>query len=79
MEAISPSVWRRARRNTALSVSAARIARGEYQGCPPGVVRGAARHPSIAYTKSHTAKLPRWRRLASHSRQLITLRFCLEY
>ena len=33
---IRPSVWRRARRNTALSVSAVRIASGEYQGCPPG-------------------------------------------
>jgi hypothetical protein len=39
---ISPSVCRSARWNTALSVSAVRIARGEYQRCPPGVVRGSA-------------------------------------
>ena len=38
-EPIRPSAWRRARRNTARKVSAVRIARGEYQGCPPGVVR----------------------------------------
>jgi len=42
--AIRPSVWRRARRTTAQSVSAVKIARGEYQGWLPGVVRGAARH-----------------------------------
>ena len=41
-EPISPSVWRRPRRNTARSVSAVRIARAEYQGCPPRVVRGSA-------------------------------------
>src|SRR5215212_7377862 len=77
MEPINPSVWRRARRNTARRVSAVRIARGEYQGCPPGVVRGAARHPSMASSENHTVKLPRWRRLASYSRQFITFRFCL--
>ncbi len=48
MEPINPSVWRRASRNTALSVSAVRIASGEYQACPPRVVvRGAAR-PALA-------------------------------
>ena len=31
MDPISPSVCRNARRNTALSVSAVKIARGEYQ------------------------------------------------
>src|SRR3954468_24944186 len=75
MEPISPSVWRRARRNTARRVSAVRIASGEYQGCPPGVVRGAARHPSMASSENHTVKLPRWRKLASYLRQFITLRF----
>ena len=69
MEPINPSVWRRAKRNTARRVSAVRIARGEYQGRPPGVVRGAARHPSIAASENHTVRLPRWRRLASYSRQ----------
>src|SRR5918994_822828 len=34
-EPIRPSVWRSAKRNTALRVRAVRIARGEYQGCPP--------------------------------------------
>src|SRR3954464_5349089 len=45
MEPISPSVWRCTRRNTARRVSAVRIARGEYQGCPPRVVRGRPRPP----------------------------------
>jgi hypothetical protein len=45
MEPISPSVWRSARRNTVRRVSAVRIARGEYQGCPPRVVRGWLRAP----------------------------------
>ncbi len=41
MEAIKPSVWRSARRNTARSVSAEAIARSEQWGCPPGAVRGS--------------------------------------
>jgi hypothetical protein len=65
MEPIRPSVWRSATRNTALSVSAVRIARGEYQAWPPAVVRGAARPPSIASSVNQTVRLPRWRRLAS--------------
>src|SRR3954469_8432865 len=77
MEPINPSVWRRAKRNTARKVNAVRIAKGEYQGCPPRVVRGAARHPSMASSENHTVRLPRWRRLASYSRQLITFRVCL--
>ena len=77
MEPISPSAWRRARRNTARRVSAVRIARGEYQGCPPRVVRGAARHPSMASALNHTVRLPRCRKLASYSRQFVTLCFCL--
>ena len=40
-EPISPSVWRRAKRNTARRVKAVRMARGEPQGCPPRVVRGS--------------------------------------
>src|SRR4051812_35919658 len=76
MEPINPSVWRKARRNTARKVSAVRTARGEYQGCPPRVVRGAARHPSMASALNHTVKLPRWRRPASYSRQFVILRFC---
>ncbi len=69
-EPISPSVWRKARRNTALSVSAVKIAKGEYQGCPPGVVRGSARQPSTASPVNQTVRLPRWRKLASYSPQL---------
>jgi hypothetical protein len=46
-------------------------------GCPPRVVRGAARHPSMALTLNHTVKLPRCRKLASYSRQFVTLCFCL--
>ena len=60
MEPISPSVWRSARRNTVRrSVSAVRIARGEYQGCPPRVVRGSARQAAIASSVNQTVKLPR--------------------
>src|SRR4051794_19792012 len=45
----------------------------EYQGWPPRVVRGSAAHASSV---NHTVKLPRWRRLASYSRQLATLCRC---
>ena len=65
MEPIRPSVWRSAKRNAARKVSAVRIARDEYEGCPPGVVRGSARQPSIAASENQTVKLPRWRKLAS--------------
>src|SRR4051794_15923016 len=65
MEPIRPSVCRNARRNTARKVKAVRIARGEYQGCPPRVVRGSAAHASTASSVNHTVRLPRWRRLAS--------------
>src|SRR3954471_10723505 len=55
IEPISPSVWRKPRRNTARSVRAVRIARGEYQGCPPRVVRGSARQARItSWTMVHT-------------------------
>jgi len=77
MEPISPSVWRNARRNTALSASAFRIAKEDYQRCPPAVVRGSARHPSIASSGNQTVRLPRWRRAASYAAELVTLRFCL--
>ena len=77
MEPISPSVWRSARRNTALSVNAVRIARGEYQGCPPRVVRGSARQAATASSVNHTVKLPCWRKAASYAAGLVTLRFCL--
>jgi hypothetical protein len=59
MEPISPSVWRSARRNTVRRVSAVRIARGEYQGCPPRVVRGSTRQAAIASFVNQTVKLPR--------------------
>src|SRR3954451_5539094 len=48
------------------------MARAEYQGCPPGVVRGAAAHPSIASALNHTVRLPRRRRLASYAGQFVT-------
>ena len=65
MEPSSPSACRYARRNTARIVSAVRIARDEYQGWPPRVVRGSATHAAIASSVNHTVKLPRWRKLAS--------------
>src|SRR3954462_13865070 len=53
------------------------MARPEYQGCPPGVVRGSAAHPSIASALNHTVRLPRRRRLASYAGQFVTLCVCL--
>ena len=58
-------------------MSAVRIAKDEYQGWPPGVVRGSARHASMASSVNQTVKLPRWRKLASYARQFLTLCFCL--
>ena len=75
IEPINPSVWRRASRNTALSVRAVRIVSGEYQGCPPRVVLGAASQPAIASSVNQTVKLPRRRKLASYADQLVTVRF----
>src|SRR3954466_4536787 len=77
MEPISPSVWRRPRRNTARSVSAVRIASGEYQGWPPRVVRGSARQAATASSVNQTVRLPRWRRAASYAAQLVTRCRCL--
>ena len=76
MEPIRSSVWRRARRNTARSVSAVRIAKGECQGCPPAVVRGPALHAAIASSVNQTVRLPRWRKAASYTAEFVTLRFC---
>ncbi len=59
MEPINPSIWRSARRNTALSVSAVKIARGKHQRCPPRVVRGWAFQAAIASSVNHTVRLPR--------------------
>src|SRR5215218_682320 len=75
MEPIRPSVWRSAKRNTALRVRAVRIASGEYQGCPPRVVRGSAVQAAIASSVNQTVKLPRCRKLASYSRQFVTVCF----
>ena len=38
---------------------------GQYQGCPPRVVRGSAAQAAIASSGNHTVRLPRKRRLAS--------------
>jgi hypothetical protein len=45
---INLSVWCSARRSTAPSVSALSMASGEYQGWPPRLVRGSARHAATA-------------------------------
>jgi hypothetical protein len=66
-------VWRKASRNTVLSLSAVRIASGEYHGCPPRVVRGAACQAAIASSVNQTVKLPRSRKLASYATQFVTL------
>jgi hypothetical protein len=76
-EPISPSVWRSARRNTARSVRAVRMASAEYQGWPPRVARGSATHAVMAYSVNQTVRLPRCRKLASEAGQFVTLCFCL--
>src|SRR4051812_48625399 len=73
MEPISPSVWRSARRNTALSVRAVKIARGEYQRCPPRVVRGSAFQATTASSANQTVRLPRFRRAASYAAEFVLL------
>src|SRR3954463_14988145 len=75
-EPIRPSVWRRANRNTALSVRAVVIARDEYCGWPPGVVRGSACQAAIASSENQTVRLPRWRKAASDSAQFGIRRRC---
>jgi hypothetical protein len=52
------------------------IARAEYCGCPPGVVRGSASQAATAASVNQTVKLPRWRKLASYSRQFVIRRRC---
>ena len=67
MEPISPSVWRSAKRNTVRKVSAVVIARAEYDGYPPRLVRGSALHAATASGVNHTVRLRRARRPASYS------------
>ncbi len=74
MESIKPPIWRKARRNTVRSVIAVRIARGEYQGWPPAVVRGEAVHAATASSVNQIVKLPRWRKAASYAAEFMTLR-----
>ena len=56
-EPIRPSVWRRARRNMALRFTTIIIARDEYQGWPPGLVRGSARYASMTSSVNQIAGL----------------------
>src|ERR1019366_1792380 len=51
------------------------IASSEYLGCPPGVVRRAARQPSSTSGVTHNVRLPRRRSPASYSAQFFTLNF----
>lgn len=74
-EAISPSVWRSASRNTAGGIKAGAIARSEQLGCQPGVLRGAAFQCAIASSETQTVRLPRRRSDASYSAQFVTFRF----
>ena len=76
VEPTRPSVRRSAGRNTARSVSAVRTARGDYQGCPPRIVRGSARQAAIASSVTQTVKPPRWRKAASCAAEWVTLRLC---
>jgi hypothetical protein len=46
-------------------------------GWPPGVVWGTARQATIASSVNQTVRLPRRRRAASYSDQLVTLCRCL--
>ena len=78
IEPISPSVWRSARRNTVRSVSAVRIASGEYQGWPPRLVRGSACQAAIASSAEPDRQARRaGAELASYAGQLVTRRRCL--
>ncbi len=64
-EPIRPCVCRRASRNTARSVRAVRIAKGEWMRCPPRIVRGSAVHAAIASSVTQTVGLhvgAGWRR-----------------
>ena len=47
------------------------------EGCPPRVVRGAAAQAATASGVNHTVRLPRARRAASYSAQLVTRCRCL--
>src|SRR5215212_3018389 len=46
-------------------------------GCPPRLVRGAATQAAIASGVNQTVRLPRARRAASYSAQLVTRCCCL--
>ena len=72
MEPISPSVCRSAKLKRARSVSAVVIARAEYCGCPPGVVRASACHAAIAASVNQTLRLARCRKAASYSGPFVT-------
>jgi hypothetical protein len=74
IEPIRPFVGRRTSRNTALSVSAFRIASGKYQACPPRVVRATALNDGQSRHLNQIVRLARWRKLASFTAQLVTLR-----
>jgi hypothetical protein len=50
------------------------IASGDYQVCPPRVVRGSVRHAAIASSPNHTVRLLHWRRLASYESQFVIWR-----
>ncbi len=49
------------------------MASAEYQGCPPRVVRGAARQAAMASAVNQTVKLPHCRKLTSYAGQFVTL------
>src|SRR4051812_14347414 len=76
IEPINPSVWRSASRKTALSVSAVRMASGEYQGWPPRFGPRFGAPPGDRPALNHTVRSPRWRRLASQAGRFVTRRFC---
>ena len=50
---------------------------GRVVGCPPRVVRGAARQAATAASVNQTVRLPRCRRAASYSAQFVTRCRCL--
>ena len=76
IERIKPCVCRSACLNTMRRVRHNSIAKSEYTGCPPGVVRRGADHTARASSLIETVRSPRRRRLSSYSAQLVTRRFC---
>ena len=77
MERTSPWVWRNGCLKTMPNVRQSSIARSEYRGCPPRVVRRGAVHKPSASSLIQNVRSPRRRKPSLYSDQFITRCFCL--